>query len=268
MHDILILKTVDSTNRVAREMADSGKPHGFAVLAENQTAGRGRLGKTWLSPPGKGLYCTIVVRPELDIQEYSKITLTGGLAVSLVLEEYCRLDVRLKWPNDIYIGGRKCGGILVETSSLQNSSDACFALVGIGLNVNGMIDEFPEELRKTATSLFAESAQEYDILSLFSAIRDRLLLHLSKLVADGFKEILEQWQRRDMLRGKWMSWVTPAGKVVFGKSLGVDNNGILIIQDSSGTRHEVLSGDLNLAVRPPEGGEKRQKKTESLTHSG
>jgi len=263
MHDILILKTVDSTNRVAREMADSGKPHGFAVLAENQTAGRGRLGKTWLSPPGKGLYCTIVVRPELDILEYSKITLTAGLAVSLILEEFCRLDVQLKWPNDIYIAGRKCGGILVETSSLQNNSDACFALVGIGLNVNGMIDEFPEELGKTATSLFAESAQEYDIFSLFSAIRDRILLLLSQLVAEGFGEILEQWQRRDMLRGKWMSWVTPAGKVVYGKSLGVDNNGVLLIQDSSGTRHEVLSGDLSLAARPPERGEKKTEKTES-----
>lgn len=266
MHNILILQTVDSTNRVAREMADSGTPHGFAFLAENQTAGRGRLGKTWLSPPGKGLYCTIVVRPELDIQEYSRITLTAGLAVSLILEEFCRLDVQLKWPNDIYIAGRKCGGILVETSSLQNSPDACFALVGIGLNVNGMIDEFPEELRKTATSLFAESAKEYDIFSLFLAIRDRLLHLVSQLVAEGFEEILEQWQKRDMLSGKWMSWVTPGGSVVYGKSLGVDNKGVLLIQDSSGKRHEVLSGDLSLAERPPERGEKAEK-TESFKDS-
>lgn len=250
-------------------MADSGKPHGFAVLAENQTAGRGRLGKTWLSPPGKGLYCTILVRPELDMQEYSKITLTAGLAVSLTLEEFCRLDVQLKWPNDIYIAGRKSGGILVETSSLQNSSDACFALVGIGLNVNGMINEFPEDLRKTATSLFVETAKEYDIFSLFSAIRDRLLQLLTQLVVEGFEEILEQWQKRDMLRGKWMSWVTPAGNVVYGKSLGVDYNGVLLIEDSSGTRHEVLSGDLSLAGRPPErGDEKKTEKTESLKDGG
>ncbi len=263
MKDILIVKTVDSTNRIARELADSGKPHGFGVLAEKQTAGRGRLGRVWQSAPGKGLCCTILVRPELALHDYSKIPLTAGLAVCLVLEELCGIDVQLKWPNDIYLAGRKCGGILVETSSLQNSSDAWFALVGIGLNVNEMIHEFPEELRKSATSLFAESAQKYDISFLFSAIRDRLVQLLSQLVAEGFQEILEQWQRRDMLRGKWMSWVTPAGKVVYGMSLGVDYNGVLLIQDSSGARHEVLSGDLSLATRPPERGEIKTEKTES-----
>lgn len=262
MTEILFLKSVDSTNRIAREIADSGMPHGFAVLAENQTAGRGRLGKAWLSPPGKGLYGTILVRPDLDVQDFAKITLTAGFAVTLVLEELCNLDVQLKWPNDIYIAGRKSGGILVETSSLQNGSEACFALVGIGLNVNGGLDAFPEVLRNRVTSLFTETAKEYDIVSLFSAIRKRLLLLLSQLETEGFAGILEQWQKRDMLQGKWMSWVTPAGNVVYGRSLGVNSNGVLLIEDSSGKRHEVLSGDLSLTGRPPERGEKGRKNRE------
>jgi len=252
MPDILFLKTVDSTNRVAREMAEAGKPHGFAVIAERQTAGRGRLGKRWISSPGQGICGTIVVRPGLAIQDYTKISFIAGLAVSLVLEEICALKAQLKWPNDIYLGGRKCGGVLVETSSLQSISGTSFALVGIGLNVNEGIGAFPGELQKTATSLLIETDKEYSILSVFSAIRTRLLQLLSQLEGEGFDGILGQWQRRDMLRGKWMSWVTQAGNVVYGKSLGVDSNGVLLIEDDSGARYAVLSGDLRLAGRSPE----------------
>ncbi len=249
MNDILLLETVDSTNRVARELAAAGSPHGYAVVAASQIAGRGRLGKSWQSPSGKGLYSTILVRPGLDIQDYSKITLTAGLAVSLALEEIYQLKVELKWPNDIYLSGRKCGGILVETSSLQDAADEHFALVGIGVNVNGDRDSFPPNLQKNATSLFLESGKEYDIIPLFVEIRSRLLQLLSKLADEGFTDILNQWRRRDMLQGKWMQWLTPAGEIVYGESLGVDSSGILFIRDRSGVIHEVLSGDVTLASR-------------------
>jgi len=258
MKDILILKTVDSTNRIARELADSGKPHGFGVLAENQTAGRGRLGREWQSAPGKGLCCTILVRPELALHDYSKIPLTAGLAVSLVLEELCGIDVQLKWPNDIYLAGRKCGGVLVETSSLLGRSDQCFALVGIGLNVNGDSDSFSVELQKIATSLFIETGREHDIFSIFVAVRGRLLQLLSQCVNDGFKGIMEAWQKRDMLQEKWMNWVTPTGKVIHGKSLGIDSNGVLLIEDRVGERYEALSGDLRMGGRSPDQGIKTE----------
>ncbi|MBW6521629.1 MAG: biotin--[acetyl-CoA-carboxylase] ligase [Desulfoarculaceae bacterium] len=248
MNDTLYLATVDSTNRVAREHAGEGKPHGFAVLAARQTAGRGRLGKSWQSPPGKGLYATILLRPGLDVEEYAKITLTAGLAVSLVLEEMCQLAVELKWPNDIYISGRKCGGILVETSSLQGEADEHFALVGIGININSDRESFPPELRKSATSLLLESGKEYDILTVFAGIRARLLQLLLQLADEGFDDILRQWRERDMLQGKWTQWLTPAGAVVYGESLGVDGSGMLSVKDRSGRIHEVLSGDVTLAA--------------------
>lgn len=247
MNDILFLQTVDSTNRIAREMGDIGKPHGFSVVAESQTAGRGRLGKEWLSYTGMGLCCTILVRPNLDIEEYPKITLTAGLAVGLALEELCHVGVQLKWPNDIYVGGRKCGGILVETSSLHKGTRHCFALVGIGVNVNADCSTFPIELTKIATSLFLETGKKHDILTIFTRIRSQLLELLSQLETAGFEGILDQWRKRDILDGQWMSWVTLAGHVVYGESLGVDDNGILAIRDQTGRRHEVLSGDLRLA---------------------
>jgi len=249
MKDTLFFETVDSTNRVARELAGEDKPHGFAVLAGSQTAGRGRLGKSWQSPSGRGLYCTILLRPELAIEDYSKITLTAGLAVSLALEEICQLQAQLKWPNDIYISGRKCGGILVETSSLQGAGEGNFVLVGIGVNVNGEKGAFPTELQETATSVFIETGREYDIRSIFTGIRIRLLQMLSQMASEGFVAILNQWRERDMLQGRWMKWVTPAGDVVYGESLGVDSSGILMVRDHAGIRHEVLSGDVTLAAR-------------------
>jgi BirA family biotin operon repressor/biotin-[acetyl-CoA-carboxylase] ligase len=248
MADILLLKTVDSTNRIAREMGNSSKPHGYGVVAESQTAGRGRLGKEWLSLPGMGLCGTILVRPRMDIEDYPKITLTAGLAVGLALEELCHLEVQLKWPNDIYLGGRKCGGILVETSSLHENADHCFALVGIGVNVNADSTDFPVPLQKIATSLFLETGIKHSVLTIFTRIRSHLLQLLTQLATDGFEGILEQWRQRDMLIGKWMSWVTPGGQTVYGESLGVDEKGILVFRDQGGRRHEVLSGDLSLAA--------------------
>jgi len=249
MKDTLFFETVDSTNRLARELAGENKPHGFAVLAGSQTAGRGRLGKAWQSPSGKGLYCTILVRPELAVEDYSKITLTAGLAVSQALEEICQLQSQLKWPNDIYISGRKCGGILVETSSLQGTDEQNFVLVGIGVNINGERGAFPSELQETATSVFIETGKEYDIWTIFAGIRVRILQLLLQLASEGFAAILSQWRERDMLQGRWMKWVTPAGDVVYGESLGVDNSGMLMVRDHAGMRHEVLSGDVALAAR-------------------
>lgn len=247
MDDMLFLESVDSTNRAAKELAVAGRPHGYAVVAASQKAGRGRLGRRWQSPPGKGLYATILLRPGLDIKDYSKITLTTGLAVCQVLEELSQLEVGLKWPNDIYICGRKCGGILVETSSLQGEAGDHFALVGIGINVNGDGRDFPADLQKTATSLFLESGKKYDILTLFTALRSKLLQLISQLALEGFSDILNQWRKRDMLVGKWMQWVTPAGEIVYGESLGVDDSGMLAVRDRSGIRHQVLSGDVTLA---------------------
>jgi BirA family biotin operon repressor/biotin-[acetyl-CoA-carboxylase] ligase len=249
MEDTLILEAVDSTNRVARELAYTDKPHGYGLLAGLQTAGRGRIGKAWQSPPDAGLYCTILLRPNLEIKDYGKITLTTGLAVSLVLEKLYNLKPQLKWPNDIYIEGRKCSGILVETSSLEDTGGQNFALVGIGVNVNNEKNEFDLELQKTATSIFIETGRKQDILSLFAAIRSQLLHSIAQLERKGFDDILNQWRKRDMLHKKWTSWVTPAGKVVYGESQGVDRNGVLRIRDRAGKSHEVLSGDVSLAVK-------------------
>ena len=157
IHPVYYFDSIDSTNRVAIELAEKGAKHGTAVLAAMQTGGRGRLGKSWQSIPGKGLYCSIIVRPDIEIGKYSQITLVTGVAVAKVVDKLTGSKSMLKWPNDIYLTGRKCGGILTESSPLVEDAKSRYAIIGIGLNINSMVEDFSGELRNTATSFSIES---------------------------------------------------------------------------------------------------------------
>ncbi len=249
MKDVLYLQTTTSTNEICFEMAQKGALHGFSVIAGAQTGGRGRLGKKWQSVPGKGLYCSIILRPKLALIDYPKITMTAGLGVAEALDFMTGLHVSLKWPNDIYYNGKKCCGILSESSPANQEEGRGFAVVGIGVNVNTEVSEFPEEIESSATSLHLESGEIYDLKEVFEEIRTEVLSHVQELEKDGFVHILERWKERDMLHGKWLEWVANSGKIIFGKSLGPDATGQLIVRDSEGKTHEVLSGDIQLAKK-------------------
>lgn len=254
MGDIHLQYTA-STNRVAYELALKGEPEGNAVIADAQGAGRGRLGRIWQSPPGKGLYCSIIVRPRISIEDYSKITLTAGLAVAVALEETTGLELELKWPNDVYAEGKKLCGILTESSSLTEEMDGRFAIVGIGINVNTVENDFRPELRDKATSLRILTGAEYDIQALFHRVRTHLLEKLTVLESAGFAEILNEWRKKDMMFGKWLQWVSTSQKIVYGQSEGPDNAGRLIVKDKDGKIHQILSGDINLADKSGRGGQ-------------
>jgi len=247
MYPVHYLDTVDSTNRIAKEFADSGEPHGTAVLAARQTGGRGRLGKVWESIPGKGLYCSIIVRPEIDIEKYAQITLVTGVAVAQVVEELTGKECMLKWPNDIYLNGRKCGGILAESSSMNVADRAMYCVIGIGLNINSKSEDFPVELQSTATSFFMESGQHYNIRELFEQVRDQLLSELHEFSTTGFAAILDRWRKRDYLLGRQMECVGHDGTIIRGIALGPDSDGRLFLRDKDGVKHAVLSGDVRLA---------------------
>jgi BirA family transcriptional regulator, biotin operon repressor / biotin---[acetyl-CoA-carboxylase] ligase len=247
MLDIHYLRHTTSTNRIAYDLALKGEAQGVAVIADAQGEGRGRLGKSWLSPPGKGLYCSIIVRPRLAVEDYSKITLTAGLAVAIALEEISALGMRLKWPNDVYAGGKKCCGILTESSSLMENVNERFAIVGIGINVNSEESDFPLELKEKVTSLRMLSGVEYDIKNIFHRIRTHLLKYLTLLESYGFTDIIAQWRTRDMLLGKWLQWLSTSGEIIYGRSEGPDDAGRLLVKDMEGNIHHILSGDISLA---------------------
>jgi BirA family transcriptional regulator, biotin operon repressor / biotin---[acetyl-CoA-carboxylase] ligase len=246
MNDTYFLVSTDSTMGVAREYAEQGEAHGTAVFAESQQLGRGRLGKSWISPPGKGLYCTIVARPQLEITEYPKITLVVGIAVAQAIERLAGIVVGLKWPNDIYVNSRKLGGILCESHIRHQIPGLDYALLGIGINLNTTIDEFPADLQTKATSLFLHTGTVWPITQVLAEVRAEVLRELTLFEKNGLPPIIEKWRKRDFLYGKTLRWITVAQECVEGVSLGIDDSGLLHICDNKGIVHEILSGDIQL----------------------
>ncbi len=247
MDNILHIPSTVSTNEDAYKLAADGVGHGFSVLADVQTGGKGRLGRQWVTPLHTGLCTSIILRPKLPFVEFPRISLTAGLALCKVVEELTGLEsFGLKWPNDLYCEGRKCGGILVESSSPVTSDDESFVVVGIGLNVNSRLDDFPSELRETVTSLLIQTENSYSMEEIFTQVRNSLLSHLKIHEEQGFGIILEKWRKRDVLYGKEMQWLTIEKKVITGIGLGPDDTGQLLVKDGQGKLHSILSGDVSL----------------------
>jgi BirA family biotin operon repressor/biotin-[acetyl-CoA-carboxylase] ligase len=250
--------SLDSTNSKARELAEQGAVSGTLVWAGEQTAGRGRLGKSWHSETGKGLFCSLVLRPQVALDDLAKTTMVCGVALGELLQRLAGKRVGLKWPNDILFENKKCAGILVEASPLSGGCEP-FLIVGIGINVNQQRQDFPEELQEQATSLLVESGRSLALEPLLDALRDELLNAIHLFEAKGFSSLLGRWRTMDCLKGKQLEAVNTLGQVVKGISLGPDEQGILYLQADNGSLHQVLSGDVRLADQLQSGGEAKPK---------
>ena len=248
MLPIITYTSIDSTNIKAKELASTGAENGTMIVTDYQTQGRGRLGKDWLSSAGRGLYCSLIVRPKIQIEEYPQLTLVAGVALAQYLEKRIERNIQLKWPNDIFIGGRKCAGILTE-SSLPEAYERRYAVIGIGININHKLTDFPQELRSKVTSLYLQKEVLFDIATIGREVRDAVLEQLSLYEKNGLKDIIGQWKERDFLRGKKTQWVSSQRKLIVGTALGIDDKGLLYVEDDNGSIHEVLSGDVQLAEK-------------------
>ena len=246
--NVISIESVDSTNTLAMKKGRQGAVTGTLVIAETQSKGRGRLGKTWESPTGAGLYFSIILRPKLLPADLPKITLGAGLAVCKAIERETGLSPGLKWPNDILLKNRKCGGILTETDTMATTGPAMVVL-GIGLNITTPEEAFSGSLAERATSLLAASGRIFSRSALLTAIVQEVEEVVARMGEDDFPEILAEWRKRDGIKGKEISCVEVGGRVVSGISLGPDENGVLHVQDSAGSVHQVLSGDINLASK-------------------
>jgi BirA family transcriptional regulator, biotin operon repressor / biotin---[acetyl-CoA-carboxylase] ligase len=216
------LRRVGSTNERARELASAGAPHGTLVTAAEQTAGRGRQGRTWTAPPGRALLCSIVVRDPPRL-----LPLLAGVAVA----EVVGAAARLKWPNDVLVDGRKVAGILVEGRVQEG-----WAVVGIGLNVALKAEDFPVELRETAATLGLEPDEIEPVLA-------RLLESLGRWLAAPAEAVLVAVRERDALLDQPVRW--SAGE---GRGAGIDGDGRLIVITDAG-RVELDAGEVHL-LRP------------------
>lgn len=241
------LPATTSTNDVAMELGLAGAAVGTLVVAEIQTGGRGRLGRTWLSPPGAGLYFSLILRPRLDPADLPKITLVAGVAACRAIEAATGLNPMIKWPNDLLLSSRKFAGILTETAPLP-AQGSPLVVVGIGINVNTSAEQFPNSLRDKGTSLALETGAVILRGQILKSVVQAVIEGVEQFEQTGFDPVRSDFSARDFTFGRTLSWVTPEGKIVQGEGAGIDCQGLLHIRDAAGLLHEVLSGDVTLAI--------------------
>ncbi len=233
--------TVGSTNALLLEDAANGAPEGNVYVADEQTAGRGRGGHTWHSTPGDGLYVSALIKPELPLSEALLISLATGLAAQAAVREACGLVLDLRWPNDLLVGTRKCGGILVESVvDAERPSRLRYAVIGVGININHA--EFPEELAGLATSLRIETAREQSRGAVLLNLLRKLDLEMSTLEYAGGAQALLQ---RFTVASSWVSGKrvqVPEQGGYTGTTAGLNEHGFLLVDSDDGVQRTVLSG--------------------------
>ena len=232
-------ETLDSTNNCAKELAARGAPEGTVVIAETQTGGRGRLGREWDSPPGVGLYVSVVLRPLLPPLELPRITLTTAVAVVRTVRRVTELTPGIKWPNDLLVHRRKLGGILTE---METESDRIrHVVVGLGLNVNNR--NFPPELAATATSLAQVAAGPFSRVDLLKAWLEEFEDLYERFLNQEFPEILAEWKRYTVTLGRGVT-VKQGAREISGQAVDVAADGALLIRIPSGELVQVNSGEI------------------------
>jgi BirA family biotin operon repressor/biotin-[acetyl-CoA-carboxylase] ligase len=233
---------VGSTNDVAKELADDGALHGEVVIAERQSAGRGRRGRSWSSPPRKNLYLSVVLRPDLPPARAPEVTLLAAVAVCQAVRRAGVTSAAIKWPNDVLVSGRKLAGVLTEMAAEVERVQ--WLVVGIGVNVNAAAGDFPEELRELATSLLIERGAPVPRALFAAALLTALEEWLDRHAAEGFAPVRTAWREMsDTLGREVRVRVGPADLV--GLAEDVDETGALLVRTASGLER-VVAGDVEM----------------------
>jgi BirA family biotin operon repressor/biotin-[acetyl-CoA-carboxylase] ligase len=237
------LKVTDSTNRNAGAAGVSGLPEGWMIVADRQTAARGRMDRRWFSPAGVNLYFSLLLRPDVELQSAASLPLVIGLAVAEGLVE-CEpsLQPKIKWPNDIYINGKKICGILCETQLRGNTID--YLIAGIGVNVNVTAEQLPPELHASATSIAIELGKEVPRENVLASILNRFEPLYDQWRAFGFKALVQQVNMFDVLRDKPIR-MELSGKPIEGTASGIQPDGTLLLRTADGMT-SVCSGEAHI----------------------
>jgi BirA family biotin operon repressor/biotin-[acetyl-CoA-carboxylase] ligase len=235
--------SIDSTNRHAMELARRGAAEGEVVVAEAQTAGRGRLGRSFFSPKGLSFYGSIILRPEIAPPRAPQITLVAGLAVADTVEKHAGSRPGLKWPNDVRLGPRKVAGILTEMES--EADRVLYVVCGPGVNLNVASGEFPSELRDIATSILAATGRSVDRAAFAADLFGSFERFYDEFLSGGLVRLRERWDAYSVLNGEWVS-VQGAGETLEGRVLGIDEEGALRLEGRHGRIARALAGDVTL----------------------
>jgi BirA family biotin operon repressor/biotin-[acetyl-CoA-carboxylase] ligase len=234
---IIVLDAVSSTMDEAFRLGMENCPEGTLVAAESQSKGRGRLGRTWASPKGKGLYFSLVLRPNLPLNQLAQLTLMSGVALAQAIEEISKLKTAIKWPNDILIGNQKLAGILTELRA--ESDQVKFVVVGIGLNVNAS----SHQLIPGAVSLKTAAGHSFDRPQVFQAVLRSLEKWYLKILNREFDQVMEEWKKRSSTLKKRVRLTDPAGTIE-GEAVDLDQDGALLIRKDNGIVVQKTAGDV------------------------
>ena len=237
--NIIYFETVDSTNAYAKN-AGGSLEDGTVITCGEQTTGRGRLGRKWESQ--KGMCMSILLKPNVDLHHVPQITQVCAAAVSLALEEL-EIDTKIKWPNDIYLNGKKICGILTEMKTEMNNLS--FIIIGIGMNV--INEAFPEEIKNTASSIFLETGKKVEKIVVAAKILNNFEILYNEFIKGNFKTSLDICRKKSYVLGKEISLIEN-GNITKATALDLGSEGELVVRYEDGRTENVISGEISVRL--------------------
>ncbi|NLJ96900.1 MAG: biotin--[acetyl-CoA-carboxylase] ligase [Clostridiales bacterium] len=239
-----VRKSVSSTNTLAKELAADGASEGYVLIALEQTEGRGRMGRSFYSPDSTGLYLSLILRPQLNLEDSLLITTSTAVAVAKAIEKLTGNDVYIKWVNDLFVGGKKVSGILTEASLNIENGGLEYAVIGIGINVS--TKNFPDNLKSIAGSIFSKKPEDKPITSLLAA---EVLNNLSQAMDNlTDRTYLEEYKKRSFLIGKEI-YVLKGNESLPAKALDIDDRARLVVEYQNGSREALSSGEVSVRAK-------------------
>jgi BirA family biotin operon repressor/biotin-[acetyl-CoA-carboxylase] ligase len=237
--DIQVFQQTSSTNDIVDKLARDGVREGVVVFAETQTRGRGRLGREWLSPPGQGLWFSVLLRPQLPPSQVTQLTIAAATAVARAIRSQTGLTPQIKWPNDILIGGKKAVGILTELSAELDR--VRYVVIGIGVDVNA--ESFPGELGAIATSLALAAGRKFSRSEIAAAILQELDHDYARITQGEFAALAEEWEQQCVTLGQ-RAQIHIGNRTVSGRCESLDNDGALLVRTDHGHLERIIGGDV------------------------
>ena len=239
--EIVFFQVIGSTNTAAAGLAAKGQREGTVVIADSQTEGRGRRGRTWVSPAGKNLYLSIIVRPAIPPGEASILTLMSAVACTSAIQRLSSVPVSIKWPNDLMAADKKIGGILTEMKADADSIN--YVVIGIGINLNLDTLDMPDSIRESATSVMLQAGSMQSRTKYALEVIKSLDYWYTIFLESGKRPIIESWQRLSSTPGRAVTVTTGEGKLT-GLAEGIDDEGLLILRLGDNSVVKIRSGDV------------------------
>lgn len=241
--EIIFFDTLNSTNTSAMEFAEKGCPEGTVIIADSQISGKGRLGRKWLSPPGKNLYMSIILMPALSPRDAAVVTLMSAVACASSIKRLSAIPISIKWPNDIIVSNKKLGGILTE---IKADMDRIFyAVIGIGININLTVEEMPDDIKGIATSIKNETGNTISRTQAALEILKELDKWYCLLLTSGKKPIIQEWRHLSSTIGCAVK-VTVGDKIFTGVAEDIDEEGMLLLKQPDNSIKKISAGDVTI----------------------